>query len=845
MPSTAHLAGSAATFRGLILSHLATALVMLIAVGLLLGAATRREQANAVQISERLAGNALDHALSRLGTTVRDYANWDDAVKAVDEHLDPAFISTNFGRYLVDNFGIDQVMVVDSRVGIVHQERDGKVLGGPMRNVPADIAALVADARRNTDTRPTAALALARIDGRPYLAAACMITATDAGLRVAQPAPRQRPVLVFAIQLDDAFLSEIGRVFMLDDLRLAASNEPDGRARLSIDNATGERLAELSWLPTGPPSSLLQQMLPGLLGLLLVFAALSGFFVRYVRTAEGRLRATSQRLTDFAETTADYFWETDADGRAVYLSGRYEAVTGEPVGRLLNRPLWPKLLADESRPLRPDLDARGKPVAFADHEYRRLDGDGRERIYRHSGKPVYAADGAYLGHRGATSDVTRSHELAERLSQQATHDPLTGLVNRPGFEHRLAHAIELAQSEGQRHALCFMDLDHFAQVNDSGGHVAGDELLCQVTALLKSHVRRHDTLGRLGGDEFALLMQSCDLERAQALCHQLRESVKAFDFSWQGRLFGVGLSVGIVEIGSTAECGAELLSMAERACQRAKDAGRDRVHVHRDGEPRAPVQHGEVRWDERIDKALANDDFRLYCQPIRARKTGLEHCQLLLRMVDEDGGLVLPGSFLPAAERLRLASRIDRWVVERTLTTLARSPTLLERFERFAIKLSTPTLHDGVFLEFVRDRLRSAEVPAEIGLFEINEAAAIGHLPAAARFMHALGALGCRFALDDFGSGLSSLGYLKSLPIDYLKIDPAFVREVVSDEVDLAVVQSLNDLGRALGKATVAECVETEAIRERLEQVGTDYLQGYALGRPMPLESFAQSVQVA
>jgi diguanylate cyclase (GGDEF)-like protein/PAS domain S-box-containing protein len=446
-------------------------------------------------------------------------------------------------------------------------------------------------------------------------------------------------------------------------------------------------------------------------------------------------------------------------------------------------------------------------------------------------------------------DVTEAHNLSQELSYQASHDSLTGLVNRRELENRLARVLETARAEGSQHALCYLDLDQFKVINDTCGHVAGDELLRQLSEVLRTKVRRRDTLARLGGDEFGVLMEHCVLRQAQRVANTLRKCVEDFRFSWENKTFSVGVSIGLVPVTSDSESVAGALSAADTACYVAKDQGRNRVHVYHPEDMELARRHGEMQWVARINQALEEDRFCLSVQPIRpildvgtppeAGSSGLNgagYYEVLLRMRDASGRMVPPGAFLPAAERYSLSVKLDRWVVEKIFSWLDEHPEQLDRLSMCSINLSGHSIADEDFLQFVISSLDGTNVPAEKLCFEITETAAITNLVSATRFITALKGWGCQFALDDFGSGLSSFAYLKQLAVDFLKIDGVFVKDVVDDPINLAMVKSINDIGKVMGKRTIAEFVENDEILDKLREVGVDYAQGYRIGRPQPLE---------
>ena len=465
--------------------------------------------------------------------------------------------------------------------------------------------------------------------------------------------------------------------------------------------------------------------------------------------------------------------------------------------------------------------------------------DGSIKFVNERGKTFYDDNGNAIRSIGTVQDITE-RKLAERqLSFQATHDALTGLANRREFERRANRLLKSAKESGNDHALCFMDLDQFKVVNDTCGHVAGDELLRQLSQLLQEKVRHRDTLARLGGDEFGILMEHCPLDDAHRVAMTLQKEIQAFCFSWDDKIFKVGVSIGLVSITAATHDLTELLKKVDAACYVAKDKGRNRIHVSRNEDFEVAQRHGEMQWITKINRAIEDNSFCLYGQLIcPLDKTKEKYCEILVRMVDENSGLIVPGSFLPAAERYNMITKIDYWVIENTIAFLTSNPQVLEEITMFNINLSGQSLNDPDFLGFIISLMNESEIDCESVCFEITETAAISNMVVATRFISILKGLGCSFTLDDFGSGLSSFGYLKSLPVDYLKIDGMFVKNIINDPIDYAMVSSINKIGQVMGMKTIAEFVENNEIRDMLTKIGVNYAQGYGISRPQPLEDF-------
>ncbi|MFT5133528.1 MAG: diguanylate cyclase (GGDEF)-like protein/PAS domain S-box-containing protein [Gammaproteobacteria bacterium] len=439
-------------------------------------------------------------------------------------------------------------------------------------------------------------------------------------------------------------------------------------------------------------------------------------------------------------------------------------------------------------------------------------------------------------------DITKEHNLSTRLIHEATHDNLTGLVNRREFENRLITALEKIKQEKSKNALAYLDLDQFKVINDICGHAAGDELLRQLSVLIANKLRKEDIIARLGGDEFGLFMQGCDLHQANLIMQKIHRLVSDFRFFWDDKFFNVTISSGLVAITDESLDIIEVLKQADAACYAAKDAGRDRLHVFHPQDEELSRRSGEMQWVARINRALEEDRFQLYCQPIaavEAGSTGRLYYEILLRLQEENGDLVPPGAFLPAAERYGLSTRLDKWVIKKTLNWLQMHPRHVENLDLCCINLSGHSLGDQEVLDFIEMQFEKNLIPANKICFEITETAAIANLSNATNFIKSLKSHGCLFALDDFGSGLSSFAYLKTLEVDILKIDGTFVREIVTDPVDLAMVRSINEIGKVLGKRTTAEFVENDEILAILREIGVDRAQGYGISRPIPIEDLS------
>ena len=467
--------------------------------------------------------------------------------------------------------------------------------------------------------------------------------------------------------------------------------------------------------------------------------------------------------------------------------------------------------------------------------------DGTEMYIESTASPIRDGSGAVSGGVLVFHDVSESRELNRKLSNHASHDILTGLVNRREFESRLERSLRSARAREVSYALCHLDVDQFKIINDTCGHSAGDALLGQVGALLKTKIRGRDTLARLGGDEFGVLLESCTLEDALRMADQLRETIRSYKFVWEERTFRLGCSVGVVPITGDSEDVAALLSAADSACAAAKEAGRNRVYSFQENDIDLMRRRREMQWAARINNALEESRFELYRMTILPLQKPVQgaHYELLLRMTDEAGEIVSPDNFIAAAERFGITPAIDRWVIENAFRWLVSEADERERLGLCSINLSGQSLGDDKFLPFVIDQFHRSGIDATKICFEITETAAIASFSQANRFIQALKELGCKFALDNFGTGLSSFGYLKHFPVDFLKIDGSFVKEILHDPIDREMVRSINEIGHLTGKLTIAEFAENAEIISVLRRLGVDYAQGCGIATPQRIMKIA------
>ncbi|HEY0434542.1 MAG TPA: EAL domain-containing protein, partial [Chitinophagaceae bacterium] len=431
-------------------------------------------------------------------------------------------------------------------------------------------------------------------------------------------------------------------------------------------------------------------------------------------------------------------------------------------------------------------------------------------------------------------ELKLGQEYAVKLAYHASHDPLTNLVNRLEFEKRLALALHTAASQGRQHVVMYLDLDQFKIVNDTCGHAAGDQLLRQVSALLKEQVREGDSLARLGGDEFGVLLENCPMQEAIGIADKLRQCIADFRFISEGKAFSIGASVGVVQVADGMLSLTDILSAADAACYMAKDKGRNRVQLYRPHDSEVSMRRGEMEWVSRLQRALQEGRFVLYSQQIMSigeNPLHTSHHELLVRMLDEHGRIIPPMAFIPAAERYSIMPMIDQWVVHNAFAAIS---SLGPDCGTFAINISGASIGDERILEFVREQFRRFVMPPRSICFEITETAAIANFDKAARFFGEMKSLGCLFSLDDFGAGMSSFGYLKHLPVDFIKIDGSFVKDVAHDPVAVAMVRAINDVGHVMGKKTIGEFVDGEVVLRGLREIGVDFAQGNWISPPRP-----------
>jgi len=563
------------------------------------------------------------------------------------------------------------------------------------------------------------------------------------------------------------------------------------------------------------------------------------------KNSEFELEQARERAQVTLHSIADAVITTDVNGQIEYLNPKAEEITGWesriarglPLGRVLC------LFDKDSRellvePVRQCLISGDTVKSAGDNIFKRH--DGREYAVQYSASPILLDPGVPLGVILVFHDVTEARKMERKISYQATHDALTGLMNRSEFEARLGLALDSANQLGETHVLCLLDLDQLKIINDTCSHEAGDALLRRVTELLLGCRRESDTLARLGGDEFGILLNYCSLEDAAELTGNMLAGIQMLRFKSCGRTFEVSASIGLTAIDVRSESVTSIMSEADLACYASKDLGGNRYHIYQPGDQTLAKRHEEMQWVSRLTAAIDSGRLVLYCQdivPVNLPDNTGRHIEVLVRMRDEAGVMVLPGSFMSAAERYNIIGSIDRWVISNTFSWYDRNrgSECVAVLDTLAINLSGSSINDGSFLSFIRSEIGKYNIPPEVLCFEVTETVAIANIQSASAFIQELRKLGCRFALDDFGSGLSSFAYLKNLQVDYLKIDGSMVRDIDTDSVNAAMVSSIQQLGRAMHIRTVAEFVETEAVLQRLAEIGVDFAQGFGIAKPGPL----------
>ncbi len=554
------------------------------------------------------------------------------------------------------------------------------------------------------------------------------------------------------------------------------------------------------------------------------------------------------REKELAEVTLHSIGEavitTDLEHNIKYMNPVAELLTGWKIDDAINLPLESvfKLVSEDTRreidSIIHDCLQKNETISI-DTPTLLISKNGKEYAIESSAAPICDHSNNIVGSVLVFKNVTHIRNMARKMEYQATHDSLTGLINRREFEQQLKHAIHSARDDDHQHALCYLDLDQFKIVNDTCGHIAGDQLLRELAKLMPGCIRTSDCLARLGGDEFGVLMFDCPLDQAKKVADALRTTIKEFHFTWDKKAFDIGVSIGLVPITRDSGSLQDILRSADASCYIAKDKGRNRVHVYLPDDYELVKRHGEMQWLTRIQKALDENRFVLALQSMQALKPveGLPHKEVLLRMLAEDGSIISPASFIPAAERYDMMATLDRWVIRTAFKMINDDRTNKLPSLVYNINLSGQTLCEPGILDFIQAEIKNFNIDASTICFEITETAVIANLSHAIEFITAMKKTDCLFALDDFGSGLSSFNYLKKLPVDYLKIDGEFIRDILTDPVDRAIVSAINNIGHEMGLQTVAEYAENHDIIEVLREIGVDHVQGYGIDKPVLWDS--------
>jgi len=560
-----------------------------------------------------------------------------------------------------------------------------------------------------------------------------------------------------------------------------------------------------------------------------------------LREALGELEQQKTHLETTLHSIGDAVITTDNAGRVEYLNPAAEALLGWDQEQARDRHIREIYHGEQDRGQLWELletQCLKGGATMPRNEQPIINREGERIFIEQSAAPIRDTGSGINGLIIVAHDVTREQILQQELLYKASHDDLTGLRNRVEFTRQLQEFINAARLDRKEHALLFLDLDQFKLVNDTCGHAAGDELLRRVGHILSGEIRRNDILARLGGDEFTIILADCTQDEATPIAEKIRQAVENFLFIWDNQRFNITTSIGLAPITADNMNQQKLLSLADAACYAAKHNGRNRVYRYDENDSLLSHHYGEVNWISRINQAIAEDRLELHFQTIEPLAEGNEefHLEILVRLRDETDRLIPPSAFIPAAERYNLMPTVDRWVISRTCDWFTRHPEAMAGIGIVSVNLSGETLNDRGFTEFVLGLFEQCRLPARKFCFEITETTAIGNLIVAQEFMSQMQEIGCRFALDDFGTGMSSFGYLKSLPVDFLKIDGIFIQNIATDPIDYAMVRSINDIGHLLGQRTIAEFVENADILERLNEIGIDYGQGYHFSRPAPLE---------
>jgi len=562
--------------------------------------------------------------------------------------------------------------------------------------------------------------------------------------------------------------------------------------------------------------------------------------IRRRTIASKTLAENEQRYKDLAKAGANVFWELDKELKYSYVSGDVKDLCGLKPSEIVGHN--PLNLHHNSSRLNVDWELFKQITEtrqpFDNFTFSLRHKDDGVRIFRINGNPLYDENNKFQGYRGVKQEITAEQNLYKKIAYQATYDDLTGLLNRREFNEKLKNSAQKAKKYSTESVLCYLDLDRFKIVNDTAGHLVGDRLLSELAQLLQRMIRKEDTLGRLGGDEFGLLLEGCSIGEAELVSEQLISAINNYRLKWQNVEFDVGVSIGMVGISKTSTDAEELLSRADLACYQAKNLGRGRVYIAENNHQELDLKQAQMGHIANVSQAIEENRFYLVKQlikPIVDDGKQRQHYELLLRLKDRAGNLIAPEEFIPVAERYGVITILDRWVLKSALDSYAQY--FASQNALVSINLSGASINDERFTNYAIDLIKKSQVAADCLCFEITETAAIAQITYAQKFITTMKELGVKFALDDFGTGVSSFGYLKSLPVDYLKIDGSLVKAILNEDYDRAIVNSINEVAHLMGIKTIAEFVENEQILKRLSEISIDYAQGYITGKPMAIAS--------
>lgn len=607
------------------------------------------------------------------------------------------------------------------------------------------------------------------------------------------------------------------------------------------------RSAELTIQTTGQSQDSAMRLIITLGIISLISGGLISVYVtRRITDAETSLYIEKERAEITLHSIGDAVITTNERNLIRYINPVAEQLTGWTAADALDKPLGdilPLTHTAQNYALGETNQAPDATESSATALQTLVRKDGAECTIEHTTAPIRDYFNKIIGSIVVFRDVTKMHNLTNQLNYEATHDYLTGLLNRREFEQRLTQTLASTLNQTDMHALLYIDLDQFKVINDTCGHLAGDELLKQLSYKMNTMVRKSDQLARLGGDEFGIILDHCSTQKARNIAEGILAMIQEMKFAWDGKSFDVTASIGVVPITSEFASISEIQSIADSACFEAKDLGRNRVHQYTPDDKGLVKRRGEMHWVHRINKALSEDKFVLYYQdivPLNSAQQNKQHCEILVRLKNDEGGITPPMAFIPAAERYNIMTLIDQHIIHKTFQFLQSNLHLLSDFS-VAINISGQSLCEQEFIECILEEFAKTRIDPTRVTFEITETAAIANLARAVNFIDSFKQLGCSFALDDFGSGLSSFGYLKNIPVDYLKIDGSFVRDIADDPTNYAFVKSIHQIGSVMGLKTIAEYVEDERILDKLLEIGIDYAQGYHFCKPQPLTTLVEN----